>query len=702
VIRDDESVTLLLVEDDEVDRLAFERFVRREGLPYRVTTASSLAEARRELAAGRFDVVLTDQGLGDGAGLDLVEAAAPVPVIVITGAGDEELAVAALRAGAYDYLIKDLERNYLKILAITVEGALRERRSELQRRTLEQAIRSINDAIYVVDLDGRFTFVNRAFHLAYGYEDAEILGQPAELLWAGAPQGVELGPARPAELPQGGRQGECRHRRHDGSVFEVLLSQAPILDGRGQVLAAVGTVRDISERRRAEERLAQAALHDALTGLPNRTLFLDRLDSALKRTRRKKEYTFGVVFLDLDRFKVVNDSLGHLAGDQLLTAIARRLEACLRLGDTVARLGGDEFAILLDDLSEPGTVELIAERIREQLEQPFEVGGQEVFTSASLGVALSSTGYERPEEMLRDADTAMFRAKAQGRTRWTVFDPSMHADAVALLKLETDLRRAVERWEFCLHYQPIVAMTSGELYGFEALVRWHHPERGLLAPDQFLPLVRETGLALQTGRWILREACRQIKEWRGHDGLGELVVNVNLDEPQLTSPRLPEEIAAILEEFDLEPEALVLELTEEAIVHHLDVTARVLDELKVLGVGLYVDDFGTGYSSLSQLHHFPIDALKIDRSFITRLGGAGEDLEIVRAIVDLGHNLGLEVLAEGIEKVEQWQRLEELGAELAQGFLIARPLTADDVEEHFATESEPFRVDTGKTVEQGN
>jgi len=673
-----EPLELLVVEDDEVDRMALERLVRGDGLPYRCSIASSLAEARQLLAERPFDVVLTDYHLGDGDGLEVMALARNRPVILITGAGDEELAVRAMRAGAYDYLIKDAEGRYLKMVPVTVDNARRHHASIRRSRMLQQALSSINDSIFLTDAAGRLIFVNATFCATYGYAEAEILGRHHRELWAEG-EGHELLPRSPGELPEGGERGECRHRRRDGSELDVLLSRSPIVDGDERV-AAVGAARDVTERKEMERQLTRAALYDALTGLPNRALFMDRLDNAVKRHQRRNSHGFGVVFLDLDRFKVINDSLGHLAGDKLLQGIAERITGCLRLGDTVARLGGDEFAILVEDLDEEAEVHRVAERIRRELRRPFTIDGHEFFTAASLGVALSSTGYERPEDLLRDADTAMYRAKAQGRTRQVVFAPDMHARAVALLHLENDLRRAVERRDFEVHYQPIVELRHGWLRGFEALVRWRHPERGIVLPGEFLPLAQETGLLATIGWWVLEQSCRQIAAWQERfPHLADVAISVNLDGQQLSSEELVAQVDRVLGASGLAASSLDLEITEAMIIHDSELTSATLARLRAAGIGLFIDDFGTGYSSLSQLHRFPVDALKIDRAFVSRLGGEGD--EIVRTIVSLARNLELRVMAEGIETAEQLFKLRELGCEHGQGFLFAEPLPAAEIEE---------------------
>ena len=436
-------------------------------------------------------------------------------------------------------------------------------------------------------------------------------------------------------------------------------------------------VREVSERQRAEEQLVHDALHDALTGLPNRTLFTDRLEGAIARARRRTNGLFAVLFLDVDRFKVVNDSLGHMVGDRLLRAIARRIPACLRDTDTFARLGGDEFAVLLEELRDPSEALRMADRIQRELAMPFDLEGQEVFTTASIGIALSSIGYNRAEELLRDSDTAMYRAKALGKARYEVFDEAMRARAVALLNLETDLRRALERGELRLFYQPIVSLESGRIVGFEALLRWQHPDLGLLAPDEFVPLAEETGLITFLDRWLLRQACLQLGAWRERcETDAPLSISVNLSSKQFLFPDLVEHVETVVREAAIPPEDLRLEITESAIMENVDAAATMLARLRGLGIRVSLDDFGTGYSSLSYLHKFPIDTLKIDREFAAKLGDR-ESREIARTIVTLARNLGMQVVAEGIETLEQLAQFRAMDCELGQGFLFSQPVDAD-------------------------
>lgn len=426
----------------------------------------------------------------------------------------------------------------------------------------------------------------------------------------------------------------------------------------------------------SKEHFRHAAFHDALTGLPNRTLFIDHLRLAIERSRVNGEHLFAVLFLDLDRFKNINDSLGHNTGDQLLVAIAARIGECLRPTDTVARLGGDEFAILLDGLDHWTMATAVADRVQSELLKPFSLNGHEVYTTASIGIRLSRDGREGAENMLRDADTAMYRAKDNGKARHELFHNTMHTRAVALLQLENDLRRAIERQEFCVLYQPIISLGTEALAGFEALVRWDHPERGTVPPDEFIALAEETGLITEIGGWVLHEACTKLREWHAASGQESLTMSVNLSGKQLTQTDLIEQIEKTLQQTGLNPTRLWLEITESVVMENAELATSTLVQLRKLGVHLSIDDFGTGYSSLSYLHRFPVNTLKIDRSFIGRMTKGDENSEIVSTICTLANNLGMEVVAEGVETREQLELLQSLKCEYGQGFLFSRPIDA--------------------------
>lgn len=433
--------------------------------------------------------------------------------------------------------------------------------------------------------------------------------------------------------------------------------------------------------REAEVNLQQALLHDAfhdsLTRLPNRALLLERLGHALELALRREGYLFAVLFLDLDRFKTINDSLGHPVGDQLLLAFVQRLEPSLRSGDTLARLGGDEFVILLEDINGLNEATQVAQRVQELLSLPFNLDNHQIYTSASIGIALSTTEYQQPEDMLRDADTAMYRAKARGKACYEIFNSSMHIQALTLLQLENDLRRAIERQELQLYYQPIVSLTTGKMTGFEALARWQHPKQGPISPSKFIPVAEETGLILPLGEWVLRCACQVMRAWQVQfSAEPPLSISVNLSAKQFTQPNLIQLVSQTLQQTQLAPGSLKLEITESVLMENPQAAVSILSQLRELGIQLHIDDFGTGYSSLNYLQQFPVDALKIDRSFIAKMGVHGKNLELVQTIAMLARNLGIDVVAEGVETVEQLVQLRTLECAYghAQGYLFSHPV----------------------------
>ena len=490
---------------------------------------------------------------------------------------------------------------------------------------------------------------------------------------------------------------EFRLRRADGTYRWHLARATAGLDTNGKIVNWFGTNTDIDDKKAAEEKLNHYALHDALTKLPNRTEFMNHLTTAINRAESDKRFRFAVLFLDLDRFKVINDSLGHGIGDKLLVGIARRLKAGVRPGDVVARLGGDEFTILLNETGSAKEVARVAERLLERLSKPFKFDNYEVFTSASIGIIISDANHSQPEDFLRDADSAMYRAKAAGKARYEIFDSAMHVRNINLLELETDLRYAVERNEFEVYYQPIVNLETGEIREFEALIRWRHPTRGLIAPNEFIGIAEETGLIIQIGEWILLEACRQIVAWRRRfPAFASLSMSVNLSAKQLMHPSLTAQVREILRQTNLDPRHLKLEVTESTVMENSETALRVLSELRALGISLSTDDFGTGYSSLSYLHRFPFQRLKIDRSFINQMDADIKSEAIVRSILMLGENLEIETVAEGIENADQLWQLRSLGCQIGQGYLFSPPVGAVAAKK-LLREGLPFSFATAET-----
>ncbi|NNF00694.1 MAG: EAL domain-containing protein [Pyrinomonadaceae bacterium] len=477
-------------------------------------------------------------------------------------------------------------------------------------------------------------------------------------------------------------ENEHRVKHTDGSYRWVLIRGLAVRDDEGKACRIAGSLTDITARKRTEEKLEHDAAHDALTGLPNRKRLKQCLETSIRRIKHDSRNLFAVLFIDIDRFKTINDSMGHQAGDELLLTITRKLNSLVRPNDVVARLGGDEFVILVENIKDRDQVLQIAERILITLQQPMKILGQKIYTSASVGIAMGSGEYEKPEDLVRDADIAMYRAKTNGKGRFEVFDEGMHSGAVSLMKLEIDLRRAYEKKEFVLHYQPIVALESEEIIGFEALVRWNHPVRGMVPPSEFIPVAEDTGLILPIGQWVLQESCRQMSQWqREHDSSRSMIISVNLSARQIERKSLIEEIAQTLTTTELPPECLRLEITESVIMNNPEQAIVSVNDLREMGVRVSIDDFGTGYSSLGYLHKFPVDTLKVDRSFINRIGNEGENAEIVQTIITLAASLNMEVVAEGIETAEQLDFLRHINCNYGQGYFYSRPVDSEGVGE---------------------
>jgi diguanylate cyclase (GGDEF)-like protein/PAS domain S-box-containing protein len=565
------------------------------------------------------------------------------------------------------------------------------RRELAERNELFELItENAADMIAVIDCDGHRLYNSPAYPKILGYSPEELKSTSSLEQIHPEDRQRMLEAGEKARLTGRGERLEYRIRHKDGTwrILESTASAIKNKDGQTEKLVIVN--RDITERKRAEEMLAHNAFHDGLTNLPNRALFLDRVRHTLALSQRHPSYKFAVLFIDVDEFKVFNDSLGHTAGDALLIQIGRRLTASLRGADTVsrprviqgegstteaslARLGGDEFTVQLEDIRDSSDAIRVAERIQERLGIPFLVDAQEVVITASIGIAFSASSYSDSEDLVRDAEIAMYRAKREGRARYQVFDNAMHTSAVKRLRLETDLRRGLELGEFRVHYQPIVSLQSGKIVGFEALSRWQRPE-GLALPGEFIAVADETGIILPINRLLLREACQHLRSWHSQfPSDPPLMISVNITPKQFAQPDLAAQIEAILEDVGVDPRNVDLEITETSAMADAERSGLVLSELKRVGVHLSIDDFGTGYSSLSRLQSFPVDAIKIDRAFVSKMDTDVETREMVRIIIMLAHNLGLAVVAEGVETEGQMNQLKRLECEMAQGYFFSRP-----------------------------
>ncbi len=570
-----------------------------------------------------------------------------------------EMFVSAIERKKGDQALSEAKAKYLNIFENAVEG------------------------IFQSTISGSFLSVNPAMARIFGFanpsEMTESVHNIGEHLYLKKQNRIEF--MRVVHERGFIAEFESQVIRKDGSIIWISENAREVKKVDGSFDFFEGTVMEITERKLMEGKLIHGALHDSLTGLSNRTLLMDRLERAIERTQRKPNELFALYMLDLDRFKTVNDSMGHLYGDKMLIAFARRLEKFIPPGTTLSRLGGDEFCMLVEELRDIGQATVIAENLLDVLSSPLEIEDQEIYTAASIGIVIGQGDKHYPESLLRDADTALHRAKSSGKGRFEVFDESMHAKAVHLLTLETDLRKALERSEFRLHYQPIVSLENSSLIGFEALIRWIHPTLKLVNPLDFIPLAEDTGLIIPIGRWVIWEACRQLSIWQKLYSGQKLTMAVNLSGKQLVDLDLVRQVQAILTETKVNPTSLKLEVTESAIMENPDRAATILTQLKEMGIQLSLDDFGTGYSSLSYLHRFPFHILKIDRSFVSKMELGNKDTEIVKVINSLATNLGMHVVAEGIETLDQWAILEGLTCAYGQGYYFSKPL-----EESRATE----------------
>ena len=581
---------------------------------------------------------------------------------------------------------EDLLIEFAGLLVTQVRREVRTRADAARQLLIEQARRqseeryrrlfeSSRDAIYMTTQDGQFADANAAMLELFGYSRVELVQRNKRDVFAAPTDFVRF--QQEIESVGSIRQHEVAFKRKDGSIIDCLMSASVQRGDDGAIIGYQGIIIDITERKQVEQRLAHSAFHDSLTGLPNRVLYMDRLEQLVRHAKRRPDEHFGVLFLDLDRFKIVNDTLGHACGDELLIAVARRLETCVRAEDTVARFGGDEFAILLDSVRDSSEATRVAERILHEISRPFHIGGHDVQTQCSVGIAINYTGNEAAESMLRDADRAMYRAKTGGRARYEVFDPQQHRAAVQQLQIESELRRALQQREFMLVYQPVIDLQQSRLAGFEAFLRWQHPTRGQIPPGEFIAVAEETGLIMQIGWWVLQEACRQIRKWEGEfpEQIRETTISVNLSGRQFYQTDLTQHLDEILHEAGATPARLRLEVSERDIMANAEASIEVLGDLRARGINLSIDDFGTGYSSLSYLQRFPITTLKIDRSFVQGLqtGGTG----LVNSIIALGRSLGVSALAEGVETADEADILRTLGARYAQGYFFSEPVDAD-------------------------
>lgn len=677
-------IKILLVDDDEDDYvIARELFSEITTWKAELDWTKTYDTALEVIRANDYDVYLFDYRLGPGehTGLDLLHETITLgcksPIIILTGQGDYRVDMEAIRKGASDYLIKGQTNSFLLEKSI---------RHAIERKRAEEAIRSARnyaeylvacslDMIIAANLNLEITEFNPSAEKMFGYCKSEVLGKSIRILFADA---IESRHIIEKILKEKSFSGEINKRKKDGEIFPSFLSASILKDINDKEIGIVGILRDITERNRLIDQLRYNAFHDPLTNLPNRNLFMERLERLLERSKRDRNSAFSVLFLDLDRFKIVNDSLGHLSGDKLLISIAQKLRECMRKSDTVARFGGDEFAILLDNVDDHFNAKFVAERILEALKEPFILDGRKIVVSASIGIVLKGEFYHRPEDILRDADTVMYRAKMLGKARYAIFNIEMHDSAMNFLQLETDLRHAIERSELILYYQPIVSLRTTEIVAVESLVRWQHPQRGLILPDEFIPLAEETREIDRIGYWVIQQACAQNKRW--HDmGFSNITVTVNISLLQFRRKELPEQIGTIIKNTGLPADAFELEITESTVMESKGLVLEIFKELNKMKIHLMMDDFGIGFSSINSLKHLPFSTLKIDRSLILDIDTNPDASAIVKSIIDMAHTLKIKVIAEGVETQGQLELLRSYNCDYAQGYLLYNPMRAEEI-----------------------
>ena len=684
--------------------------------------------ALRVATSAQPDLILLDIMMPDLSGYEVCrrlkanEKTHNIPVIFLSANNHIEGKVEAFAAGGADYINKpfqidevlarikhqlDLKIAQAKICQLNEELELKiqERTSQLkaanqklqqeiiERRQVTQLLKeseerlhnilnSLEEVVWSVDRDTReLKFLNLAAHKVYGRPATKILQNPALRLEVVHPEDRDRVTEAFQKLEQHNSiDVEYRILQPDGQV-RWLWERSKIVKDENEKVRLDGIICDITERKIFEQQLSHEARHDPLTGLSNRTFFMETVEQLLQKIKQEQDYLFAVLFIDLDRFKIVNDSLGHILGDKLLVAVGNLLKQSLRPQDMVARLGGDEFTILIQRVNNIEDVTIIANRILNKLMSPFDIEGHKVFTGASIGIVFGNPRYNDSTEILRDADIAMYRAKAGGKGRYEIFDREMYVHTLESLELENDLRHGIESKEFVLHYQPIMSTKTGELKGFEVLLRWQHPQKGLIFPDKFIHLAEETGLIVPLGEWVLMEACSQLRQWQiKYPSAAKLKMNVNLASQQMIEPNFLVRLGEILQESEISSNSLNLEITETTLMDYGEKTIELLNQIRQKQVQLSIDDFGTGYSSLRYLHRFPINTLKIDRSFINGITVTKENFEIVRTIITLAHTLGIHVVAEGVETIKQLKVLQSLDCQFCQGYFFSKPVDSKSAE----------------------
>ena len=718
MLQDHQPASILLVDDEAANRKLLNKHLARMEESITILQAASGEQGLSLARERRPDLILLDIMMPGMDGFEVCRhlkeepATQNIPVIFLSSLDDVDSKTNGFQAGGVDYVSKPFEapellsrvRTHLQLKRSTEALQHYSERLELEVDRQTKALQESNEfyraifettqnATCIIDESGTVALCNSAFSELFKQPKEAIIGHIAWQSFVHPDEVKTLSEYRTRRLKDpylAPKSYEFRFSDSQGRI-KNMLSTADLIPGTQRIVISL---MDITERKQFEAELERRAFYDSLTGLPNRALFMNRLSWAMERYRNESRYGYAILFLDLDRFRVLNESLGHDVGDQLLQAVATNLESSLDAKHTVARFGGDEFTVLLEETSGFPEVARLAERLQSGLNRAFSLKEHDIHTTCSIGIVLGSKDYQDEGLLVRDAETAMQRAKIEGQNSIKAFNPEMHAQALKFLHLDTELRQALSKGELAVFYQPIIELAELRLVGFEGLVRWHHPHRGLLMPGDFISLAEDTDIILPMGKMILKSACHQLKAWQEAFGRSDLVMNINLSARQFSQADLHDQVGAVLQEARIAPECLELEITESDVMQNVEASTAMLSRIKELGVKLAIDDFGTGYSSLSYLQRFPIDSLKIDRSFVWGLEEQRENLELIKAIVALSRNLGKELIAEGIETQAQLEKLRELGCRFGQGYYFAKPMdppaAATYLEDHLPTVTPGF------------
>ena len=682
------SYLVLVADNDPMIRLLAEQTLSSSS--FKVVQAENGKEALEMFEANTPDLILCDVMMPSIDGFELCSSIRAtkqgehIPIVMMTELNDSESIQQAFVVGATDFCEKPVN---WELLPYKLNYILRASStfSELQvsEERYSLVARCANDGLWDWDCTNERVHFSPRWKSMLGFSEDAIGNDPQEWISRIHPDDRSVVIAELEAHKNGNTshfESEYRMKTAEDGYRWMMSKSLAVRDENNIAYRMTGSQTDITDRKQAEEKLVFDAVHDALTGLPNRVLFLDRLSHCIELSDRRKSYSFAVLYLDLDRFKIINDSLGHLLGDLLLVEIGSRIQQVIRKGDTVSRLGGDEFAILCEEIEDITVATSLADRIQKELLKPVDLGGQKVVVGCSIGLTESSIGYERPEDMLRDADTAMYRAKIRAGVGYEIFDSTMHEKAMNVLQIESDLRLALGTEQFEVYYQPIVEIEADVVSGFEALVRWNHPRRGLLLPNEFIDVAIESRLIVPLGRWVLEQACRQMQSWKERwEEASDWKISVNLSAPELAQPDFVTAMFEIIHGSGLDTKYLKLEITESSLIKNSSHALQTMTALRERGIHLCIDDFGTGHSSFSYLHDFPFDELKIDRTFISELDSRADKQKIVNAIVSLAHNLGMTVVAEGSASGAIYENLRNASCEYAQGFSIMEPRTASEI-----------------------